>query len=262
MEQQLAKTTQIVLLAMLAFVSTAASCRREPRPPADQPKDPALSGLQPPPLNKPVHQPGDRRPAAAPQLPAGSASALIVVRDGRQFFGDVTVTGRVTAEANRIRIEPVNDRPIEILYRVPSTVRPPVAAPAQGDIRIVERSGPGGADRLVLVRLGTQLTLGEIWKRGPEPILVDLGDRLQLAQQPLSPTPSTVQSSYSEAPLNIVADGRVIARATLGQSTAVQTASGQYHVVVEVSHRFTPSDADKNQVEGGYILRAWVVRDS
>lgn len=244
------------MIVALVLVTIIVACRPEPKPPPDQPKHVLLNGLKPPPLNKPIHQPSEKQQAAPAQLPEGPASALIVVRDGRPFAGTVNLTGRLTIGANRIRIDPTQGGSLELLYRLPVGVPSLKAQTGNGAIDIVERTGPGGADQRVLVRSESKPVLAEIWQRSAKPLSLDLGNGVRLVQLP---APGPAKTGYTETQLNLLEGARAVGQVPIGRVTEFQTASGRYAVFAEVSHLFAPSPADAGQVEGGYILRAWVV---
>lgn len=243
------------VIVAIFFVAAVAACQREPAPPPDQPDNPLLKGLTPPPLNKPIHQPSEQQKAAPVQLPPGPASALVVMRDGRPFVGVANLTGRVTIDASRIRIEPIEGSALELLYRLPAGVPALRTATGNGVVAVVERSDPAGADQLALVRLESRPVLGEIWQTSPRPLQLDLGNGVRLVQQPVR----GLVAGYGEAQLDVFDGGRLLVRVPLGRPTAIQAVSGRYVVFAEVSHLFTPSAADADQVEGGYILRAWIL---
>lgn len=243
------------MIVAVAVIGTVAGCGRDPKPPANQPGDPLLSGLEPPPLNTPLHEPpGERQQVSAPQLPPGPASVLLVTRGGRPFIGVANLTGRLTVAANRIRIEPAQDSALEILYRLPAGLSLRTGT-TNGSIAVTERSGPGGADQLVVVRSESRLALAEIWQRSLKPLSVDLGSSLRLQQR----LARAVAAGYAEAPLDVLDNGRVLSRAPIGRLTRIEASAGRYVVLAEVSHLFTPATSDAEQFGAGYILRAWVV---
>ncbi len=244
------------MIVAAGLACTMAACRREPAPPVNQPKDRLLTGLRPPPLNRPIHQTADSQHAASVQVPAGPASALIVIRDGRSFLGVANLTGRLSISADRIRIEPNQGSPLELMYRLPAGVPALKADSGTGALSVVERTGPGGADRQVIVRLASGPLLAEMWRGSPRPLQLDLGNGVRLVQRAAY---ARAGAGYTEVPLEVTEAGRVVARVPLGRPTAIQAASGRYVAFAEVSHVFRPREADAGQVEGGYILRAWVV---
>ncbi len=245
------------LFLALALVTVGTSCRREPKPPADRPDHALLRDLEPPPLNTPVKRPpGQQQQDAQVQLPPGPASALIAARRGRPFAGTATLNGRVTISADRIRIEPQAGDTVELLYRLPPGLPSLPAGAGNGSIQITERSGPGGADRRVIVSRDARLLLAEIWQRSPQPLVVDLGNGLRLVQQPAR---AASDQPYADAPLRAVDRAGAGVAVPIGRATEIQTAAGRYIVLAEISSLFTPSPSDAGQVEGGYILRAWVV---
>jgi hypothetical protein len=244
------------MIIALGLVAALVACRPDPKPPPDQPKHVLLEGLQPPPLNTPIHQPSEKEQATPVQLPPGPASALVAIRDGRPFAGDATLTGRLTISGDRIRIDPTTGSSLELFYRLPSGLQSPDALAGDGTIEIHERSGPASADRRVLVRSGSKGILGEIWQRSAKPPSLDLGNGVRLVQSAVRGSPRT---GYTEAPLAMLEGGRVVGQVPIGRATEIQTGSGRYVVFAEISHLLTPSAGDFGQVEGGYILRAWVV---
>jgi hypothetical protein len=166
------------------------------------------------------------------------------------------LNGRLTISADRIRIEPQAGDTLELLYRLPSGLPNLPAGAGNGSVQITENSGPGGADRRVIVSRDTRLLLAEIWQRSPRPFVVDLGNGLRLVQQPVR-APS--DQPYAEAPLRAVDRAGAGVAVPIGRATEIQTAAGRYVVLAEISNLFTPSPSDAGQVEGGYILRAWIV---
>ena len=246
------------MIVALALVAAFVACRPEPKPPPDQPKHVLLNGLQPPPLNTPIHQPSEKEQPTAPQLPPGPASALIALLDGSPFVGDATLKGRLTVSANRIRIDPITGSSLELMYRLPVGMPLLNAQAGDGTIDIRERSGPVGADRRVLVRAGSKVVLGEIWQRSAKPLSLDLGNGVRLVQ---SAVRGSAKTGYTEAPLAMLEGARVLGQIPIGRVTEIQAGSGRYKVFAEVSHLLTPSPAEFGQWEGGYILRAWVVSE-
>jgi hypothetical protein len=244
------------VIVAVALTVTVAGCRRDPKPPPNQPSDPLLIGLEPPPLNKPVHEPPGEQRVTIPQLPPGPASALVVTRGGRPFIGVANLTGRLIVGANRIQIQPAQDSALEILYRLPPGLPALTAATTDGSIAVTERNEPAGADQLVLVRGDSRLVLAEVWQRSLRPLSVDLGNGLRLQQRSAQPVAT---GGYAEAPLDVLDGARVVTRVPIGRATEIQAAAGRYAVLVEVSHLFTQAPSDKEQFGSGYILRAWVV---
>lgn len=250
--------TQIV--AGLGLITVMAACAPgEPQPPPDQPDHALFDSLElaPPPLNRPLAV--TTVPAAEPmaQLPGGTASAIALLHDGRPFTGTLDIAGQLTVTSDRIRLDAEGGGTFEVLYRLPSGIGTLPQATGTGSISVTERSGPTGADRRIVVQQEGRPLLSEVWLRSAEPITVDLGGGIRIVQTAVRPSG---EGEYTEAPLQALEDQRTIAALRVGTATTLEATTGASTAFVEVSHLFTPSDADVGQTRPGYILRVWVTR--
>jgi hypothetical protein len=189
-------------------------------------------------------------------MPQGTASTLMVLRGGQPFTGALEIVGRLRVTADRISLEPAGDRAIELLYRLPPGMPALRSDSGMGSLALVERSDPAHAWRQVVLRSGGRILLAETWRVAQKPLQLELGNALRLVQQDVRPSP---ESRYTEAPLDAMEGSRVIARIPIGRPTVIPAASGRWVVFSEVSHLLTATEAELGQVEGGYILRCWVV---
>lgn len=178
-------------IAVLVPCAVIVACVREPQPPADQPQHALLDSLalSPPPLNQPVSLRGTAVPPGAPQLPAGEASAVMLMRDGRPFEGALNATGQLSVTAERVRLDIEGGGTFEIIYRLPRTLAALPQVSGSGGVSALERTSPEGANRHVIVRLGTRLLLAETWRRAAEPVVLDMGGGLRLVQGVVRPAP-------------------------------------------------------------------------
>jgi hypothetical protein len=173
--------------------------------------------------------------------------------------GVLDVRGRLTVAPGRISIEPAGDSAVELLYRLPTGVPGLRADTGTATLNLVERSGPAGADRQLVLRSTEGTLLAEIWQLAPKPLAFDLRNGVRLVQQSVRAPGDS--SRYIEVPLDAVEGARVLARIPIGRPTLIQANSGRWVVFAEISHLYTPGTADAGQVRGGYILRAWIVPD-
>ncbi len=239
-------------------VLVVAACQRAPQPPADRPDHALLRDLPAPPTNPLIALRPDTQQTAAPaQLPEGTAAALIATRDGEQVRGTLEVSGRLSVGPNQIRVEPAAGSAVQLLYRLPPGVPSLSADTGAASLSLTDRSGPGGADRQLVLRSSRRTLLGEVWQQSPTPVQFDLQNGLRLVQQRTRPPVDT--TGYTEVVLEAVEGGCVVARIPIGRPTPVQVESGRWVVFAEVSHLLTPDAADADQVRGGYILKAWIV---
>jgi len=242
------------LRIVLVLCAVTPGCK--PRPPKDQPRHPLLDGLRPPPVNRPLDAVPQREPLSKPQLPAGKASALLILREGAPFVGTLEASGQLSGQTGRLRLVIRGEPPLEVMYRLPPGLDSLLIAEGEGTVTVIERSTPGGMDQRLMVRREGHLLLGEIWQRSVRPLVLELGDGLQLSQRPTQPA----GGFYTEVPLLAAAGKRTMVTIPIGKPTSITAAGVAFVVYVEVSHLATPSEADAGQVAGGYILHAWVVR--
>lgn len=245
-----------ITLSVTIGAAVIACAERTPEPPASQPQHALLEGLEPPPLNRPVQLAPAAQEQVTLRLPPGNQAALLVVQGGRPFSGTVTDSGQITVSDSLIRLTPTEGASIEILYRVPAGLPRPASGDRTGSATVMEMSGPAASNRQLIVRGNGRLVLAEVWQTSDRPITIDLGRGLQLVQRA---TRQAATGEYAEAQLQVLERSQVLATIPLGEPTRVGTSADSIAVFVEVSHLMTPSDADVGQVQGGYILHAWVV---
>jgi hypothetical protein len=242
---------------MLPLIIAIAACTSSrPAPPDDQPKHPLLDSLEPPSLNRPIKAAPAKADQTKPTLPDDDRQALLVLRGDRAFSGRFEGTGDVIVDKNRIEFRPKTGDTFVLMYRLPEGMPALPETTGVGFLRIAEFGGPEGADRIVVVNHKEDLLLGELWRRSPEPLSLEVGRGLRLSQQRAPAPPKG--SNYSEAPIGIYRGRTLVARLPIGKATPVDTSMGLIEAFVEVSHRFTPGEADLDQHPAEYILHAWL----
>lgn len=242
-----------LLILTCGLVLTACGART-PQPPEDRPEHAVLEGVEAPPLNRPLAA----QPVRTPQVPETLQDGPGVVRvtvNGATFKGQLDETGELSVTDTAISLATADQRAIRIQYRAPSELTALPVRSGPGALRLLDRSGPEGADRVMVVRQGGALRLGEVWQSNAEPIRFDLGGSLVL-QQRGTDTPG---SGAVEVPVDVLDGGRAVARVPIGEATQVQTRSGIYQVFVRASH-LSASSQPAGQFGDGYVLNAWVVR--
>lgn len=238
--------TSAMLAVLLPMASSA--CSRDLRPPPGQPQSPLLDRLQQPLPNPPV-KPTALQPQP-PTLGPGTGSALLVLRDGREFAGTATLSGRLTVAPGRIGIVGDSKESLEVLYRLPAGLPAPAAFDGRGQVTLEERSTAGSNDRRLLVRANNRLLLAQVSLGSSQPIRVDLGPGLRLAQSGggkraarAAAVPLVLEAA--DAPLRV------------GMVTQTKTREGLFSVMAEASHWAAASSNSPGL--GTYLLDAWVV---
>jgi len=243
------------IAAMTLTLGAVACGPSTPEPPADQPRHALLEGLEAPPLNRPLtSRPGRSEPPAQVVLQEGPAVVLVTL-DGTPFSGQFSGSGFVTVRDSVIDFTTSDERQVRIQYRAPTQLTALSQGEGVGALRLVERSGPEGANRALALDQGGSLKMGEVWRSEAEPIRFDLGSRLALRQ-------SRVEGSERGAvavPLDVMEGGQAIARVPIGETVTVQTRSGVYEVYVRASH-LSQDDEPAGQFGSGYVLNAWIFR--
>ena len=245
------------MFRILALVIAAASagCAAEPDPPPGQPQHVLLNELEPPPLNRPTAPSSVRADEPPPQAAPGDTPGVFAFREGRLIVGTIEVAGNVSVEPAVIRVQPESGAPIELRYRLPAGLSVPAPRSGAGRAAITQQTSPAATDRRVLVSIGEQPVLAEIWQQRSQPLEFEIGPGIRLVQGEAV----SGNGQYAEAPVTVVDGGRTLVRVPIGEPVVVQSSAGPVRVLVQVTHLFTPSPADAGQVEGGYILRAWAV---
>ena len=242
------------ILGVLVSVILAGCGRGAPAPPTKQPEHPLLRTLRPPPLNLPVKS--AQIPSESPGLPPGNEPALLVVSEGSPFQGSATLSGRLTVGSGMVEITAQDKRRLQILYRLPEGLPALPSADVNGELSIIERSGPGGPNRRIILRSDGSLLLAQIWLRSSEPATMQLGDGLRIAQRPVQR--STSGPRLVEVLVEVAGGDTAPAAISVRKPAQVRTRSGVLQAFVESSHfAYWAGPTDKH--DGRYILKAWVV---
>lgn len=245
------------IMVFFALSLTGSACvASAPEPPDDQPEHAVLEGLEAPPLNRPLlAQAAQAEPAAPARFQPGSP-VLIVTVDGAPFSGRLNASGTVSVSDSIIEFTLDDQRSVRILYRAPAPMTALRVGDGVGALRLMDRSGPAGADRTLAIDRNGALLMSEIWQSDAEPIRFELGSGLTLQQGRVEAAPT--QGAVA-APLDVQDAGDAVARVSIGEVTTVQGRAGAYQVFVETSQLSARTDPD-GQFGGGYVLHAWIFR--
>lgn len=237
---------------MLLMISTGCG---DPIPPQIVPS--YLQGLEPPPLNKPWRPIAIKSEETSLNLPRDNQAATLVTQNNKAFRGEVQHIGTVTVDEEGIEFDPKQGKPLRILYRLPPGMLPLPKMQQPAELHIRELSGPGGADRVIMLKQGNALLFSEVWQRAKRPLQVKLIDTFRLQQ---APTSEPTREGYTEAEAALYEDDELVAKLPIGKTIDVDTPAGSLQTFVETSHRYVPSKADAEQYPDEYILHAWVAR--
>jgi len=245
----------LTMLSALALILIACT-DRAPSPPADQPVHPLLDDLDPPPLNRPIRPVQVRHDAAKLQLVEGDQPALLIVQGGNAYAGQMSASGTFTVSRNRIDFEPVDAEPLTIMYRLPDAIGSIADATGTGQLQLLDRSGPAGADRLVVLRRNGDVLFGEVWQRSAEPLTIVLSKRLRLVQTELREDDKA--GDYTPMDLALYDGDDPIANLSVGKPVRASTSAGNLSVYVEASYLFESETETAGQYPREYILHAWL----
>lgn len=247
--------TRIMLLAALS-VTVSACIRTAPEPPEDHPEHALLTELEAPPLNRPLVATSVKPKPIPPVRFQEDVPMLLVTEDGVPFTGQFESTGRVSVSDSLILFESDDERSFQILYRTPLQMSALRKGEGVGSIRLIDRSGPAAANRALTIQRERMLLMGEIWRSDTEPIRFEFDPDVVLQQS----GSRTAQANGAVAvPLDVLYEGRPMARAPIGKVSEVRVRSGSYQIFVETSHLSGPTDPP-GQFGDGYVLHAWVIR--
>jgi hypothetical protein len=220
--------------------------------PADQPRHPLLEKLAPPPVNMPVGRTPVPQPPGPPALPAGTSPALVIVSDGRAFRGALTRSGRFKWSPGRLELVAEGASPLQVLYRLPDGLEPPIDGDATGTVRVSERSDAAGPDRQLVVRGDRSLLLAQIWVASDAPVRADLGDGMRIIQRAVTPP-----APGADVPVELLDGDLALAVLPRSKSMPATGRTGSFQVLVETSHVTYPSQPESPR---RYLLKAWIVR--
>jgi hypothetical protein len=241
-----------VLVGSMLIAGFPACGPSEAQAPAVSPQHPLLEQLAPPPVNMPVGRTQVPPPTGLPALPPGTRPALVIISDGRSFRGALTRSGRFKWSPGRVELFTEGASPLQVLYRLPNGLEPPIDGDVAGTLSVSERSDAAGPDRQLVVRGDRSLLLAQIWVASDTPVRADLGDGMRIVQRAVTPP-----VAGAEVPVELV-DGD-LAVAVLPPSKAIPATgrTGGFQVLVETSRLTYPSRPEEPR---RYILKAWVVR--
>jgi hypothetical protein len=241
---------------VLGLLLSAPACRDATFEPPPRPQQKLLEKLKSPPLNLPARSPrassNDRQTPTA-RLPAGNGPGIVVATKGRIVRGPLRLSGRVSAEANRLEFVVENQPPLQIEYQLPAPLKPPSPVKGPGTLVFQDRTNPGGPGRQLVITARDAPLLAEFWLKSPEPIGVDVGAGLRLKQRTGPP------EGIHDVALDIVEETQNSYPLLLRAPTTIKTRAGVLQTFVESSYVVNTSDAT-GQYAGGYILHVWIVR--
>ena len=246
------------LLIILSAVTLALSACMDgaPSPPPNQPEHPLLDDLAPPPLNSPLRQAQIKHDAAQPQLAAGDQPALMVVQDGAAFSGQLIAPGTFAVTADQIEFQPDDAAPLTVMYRLPDAMGNIAETRGTGRLQLLDRSGPAGANRIVVLTREDTVVFGEIWQRSAGPLNVSLSDRLRLVQTETRVAERT--GDYTPVDLALYDGEELIADLPIGESSEISTPGGDLSFFLETSQLFESAQDMADQYAREYILHVWV----
>ena len=227
-----------------------------PSPPANQPDHPMLDNLKPPPLNSPIRLSEVKHDTVRPQLAAGDQPTLMILQDDALFSGQMTARGTFIIAAEQIEFQPDEATPLQVLFRMPREMGTLIEARGTGRLQLLERSGPEGADRVVVLSREDAVVFGEIWQRSAEPLNVALNGRWHLMQTETGAAEKP--GSYTPVDLALYDGEESIAVLPIGELTEIPTSNGDLMVFVETSHLFDPEQETTDQYPREYILHVWL----
>lgn len=257
MEQQLGiKSAAYAFLAAFAVVAGAACGQGAPAPPSNRPSHRLLANLKAPPLNAPASFFGIVPVEGGTSLPPGDEPALVFLSEGRQVRAVGAVSGHLSVGDGRLTLKGRTQRPVEVLFRLPTGLAAPVASETAGNLTNSEAGSPDNAARHFVVRREGSLLLAQISLSSAKPVVAALGAGLRIVQTPTTPeTPGQpggvqVEAFDGEQPLGTIPPAT---------PKELRTRSGILQAFVRTSTVTSlPGAADKPDVR--YVLNAWVVR--
>lgn len=225
--------------------------------PAPRSRDPVLEKLEPPPLNLPRHTAarpqGPPDPARMPALPPGDRPAIVVRTTELLDAKTLASPGLVTSKKGEIEFAPENRAGIRIYFRLPRELPSPPELSHTGTLALVDRTGPAGPVRQVIVSVDGMPLIGEVRLKSPTPINFALAPGLELRQQ------RRPDRGSGDVAVEIGGETRKPQLLTTRGVTEVATAGGVLLVFVGASYVVDLPDPT-GQYPDGYILHAWVVR--